>query len=223
MALIVDLKITSMLTTTSTTTSSTISFDIGFIKDSIEPNELIKKNKVEEIREENNYKEYFIANKRTMPPFDINVFKYLKCYSGSYIEIYDENKYSIVITFFIIKNPELITEKVIENNNIRQIFAMSSLIINNMINPIYHQYRLNKFIKDIEKNKIMDLSFPQPDYIKTQLWTSQINNILWLINSFHSENYIRFSNNKLNKNTRINLLNFLRRFILYVLEKYCEK
>lgn len=188
MALIYDLKITSTLANTST-------FNIGFIKDTLEPNELIKKNKVEEITEENNYNEYFIINKRMTPLFDENVFKYFKCYSGSYIELYDKKEYTIIITFFVIKNPELITEKVIENNNIRQIFAMSTLISNNMLNPIYHQYRLDKFMKDIEKNKIMDLSFSQPDYIKTKLWTSQINNISWLINNYLSENKIRFSNN----------------------------
>jgi len=186
MALIFDLKIT---------TSSGSTFNIGLIKDSINIDELIKKNKVEEISEKDNYKEYFMTNRRMMPPIDEYIFKYLKCYSGSYSELCEGDLYLIIITFFVIKNPELITEKVIENNNIRQIFATSTLISNNMLNPIYHQYRQDKFIKDIEKIEMLDLSFSQPEYIKTKLWTSQQNNISWLINFYLSENKIRFSNN----------------------------
>ena len=64
-----------------------------------------------------------------------------------------------------------------------------------MLNQVYHQYRQQKFIKDIEKNEILDLSFSQPEYIKTKLWTSQQNNISWLIDFYLSENKIRFSNN----------------------------
>ena len=123
------------------------------------------------------------------------MFKYFKCYSGSYIEIVDTNEYTITITFFTIICPELITEKVIENPKILQIFAMSTLIENNMINPKYHQYRQEKFIKDIEQVEILDLSFSQPDYIKTQLWPTQKHNISWLIKNFSSDNRIRFSNN----------------------------
>jgi len=182
MALIYDLKITSSFTS-----------NIGFIKDSINSFNLIEKNKVEEIVETSNYNEYFVINKRITPPLDECIFKYFKCYSGSYIEIYERNEYSIVITFFIIKNPELITERIIENNKIRQIFAMSTLFKNNMINPLYH--RQDKFIKDTEKDKILDLSFVQPDYIKTPLWATQKNNISWLIKNYLSENKIRFSNN----------------------------
>jgi hypothetical protein len=184
MVLIYDLKITSTFTS-----------NIGFIKDSIDPYSLIEKKKVEEIKEISDYEEYFLNNKRMIPPLDQNIFKYFKCYSGSYIQIYDNNEYSIVITFFIIKNPELITERIIENNKIRQIFVMSTLIVNNMINPVYHQYRQYKFIKDIDNDKILDLSFDQPDYIKTTLWTTQRNNISWLIKNYLSENKIRFSNN----------------------------
>jgi len=190
MGLIFDLKIT----TTSATTPEII-FNMGLIKDSININRLIKEKKVQEIKQNDNYKEYFMINRRMMPSFDECIFNYLKCYSGSYDELYDKINYTIIITFFVIKNPELITEKVIENNNIRQIFAMSTLISNNMLNPVFHQYRQQKFIKDIEKIEILDLSFVQPEYIKTKLWTSQQNNIKWLINNYLSENKIRFSNN----------------------------
>lgn len=190
MALIFDLKIT-----TATATASASAFNIGLIKDSINIDDLIRQNKVEEISENDNYKEYFMTNKRMMPTFDKDVFKYLKCYSGCYIKKCDEVDYTIIITFFVIKNPELVTEKVIENNSIRQIFAMSTLIANNMLNPVFHQYRQDKFIKDIEKLEILYLSFSQPEYIKTKLWTSQQNNISWLIDLYQSENKVRFSNN----------------------------
>lgn len=186
MSLIYELKISS--------TDKNV-FNIGLIKDRINLNELIKTNKVNEIKDCYNYKEYFVINKRMMPPFDECIFKHLKCYSGSYNEFYEENNYRINITFFIIKNPELITEKVIENNNMRQIFVMSTLIYNNILDTVYHQYRQDKFIKDIEKLKILDLTFLQPEYIKTKLWTSQQNNISWLIDLYLSENKIRFSNN----------------------------
>ena len=157
--------------------------------------EPLDENKVEEINSAIDYRQYFIIHRRTTPPFDDAVFKYFKCYSGEYNEFVDTIEYTITITFFIISCPELITEKVVENPNILQIFAMASLIENNMINPKYHQYRQEKFIKDIEQVEILDLSFAQPDYIKTQLWPTQKNNIQWLIKNFSSDNKIRFSNN----------------------------
>ena len=186
MSLIFDLKIES---------ESNTKANSGFVKDTLDLHELIKSNKVEEINSAIDYRQYFIIHRRTTPPFDDAVFKYFKCYSGSYNETIDSIEYTITITFFTIICPELITEKVIENSKILQIFAMSTLIENNMINPKYHQYRQEKFIKDIEQVEILDLSFAQPDYIKTQLWPTQKNNIQWLIKNFSSDNKIRFSNN----------------------------
>lgn len=185
MALIYDLKISS----------SSSNENIGFVKDSIDPDNLIITNKVREIIGYTNYSDYFTDKRMIMPPLDEQIFKYLKCYSGSYVESYDDVEYTIIITFFTLKNPELITEKVIENKSITQIFAMSTLITNNFINLNYHQYRQEKFIKDIEKNGILDLSFVQPEYINTALWTTQKNNISWMIKNYFSENKSRFSNN----------------------------
>jgi hypothetical protein len=179
MALIFDLKIYSESTKA----------NIGFIKDSIDPLLLIKTNKVEEIVLSKKYKY------NAIPLLDEFIFKYFKCYSGSYIQIHETIEYTITITFFVIIHPELITEKVIENSKILQIFAMATLIETNMINTQYDQYRQDKFIKDIEKVEILDLSFSQPEYIKTQLWSTQKNNIQWLIKLFSTDNKIRFSNN----------------------------
>ena len=170
--------ITSLIYDLNITTTSTSKNNIGLIKDLIDPNDLIKKNKV---------------NKQ--PIFDELILKYFELYSGSYIELYDNDEYSIYILFFIIRKPELITEEVIANKKILNIFAMSTLITNNIINPIYHQYRQNKFMKDIENNVIEDFNFAQPNFIKTELWTTQKNNIQWMIERYNQNFTIRFSNN----------------------------
>jgi len=167
----------------------------GYIKDNIDFEKIIKNKYVEEITSNMNYNDYFINKYQKIPILNDKIFKYFKCYTGSYNETFENNiSYNISITFYKLINIELLTEKIIDEE-IKKIYLSAYLIENNMINPSYNKYRFDKFITTIESKQYENLIFCQPEFIKTKLWDSQLNNIAWLINMYNSENTIRFSNN----------------------------
>jgi SNF2 family DNA or RNA helicase len=113
------------------------------------------------------------------------------CYVINYeIELEHNNIATVFILFFGLKCEELLTPKIINNDNsIKTIINHHIMIENNIGSPygIYHGYNIERLIDALSQNRILDLRYQPLKMCKTKLYDYQRDNISWMINI---ENYL---------------------------------
>jgi SNF2 family DNA or RNA helicase len=104
-----------------------------------------------------------------------DVANYFDIFGGIYDITIDDIDYNIKVYFYKLKNVELITKDII--NKFKVIFQYDYFIKNNILNMVWHYYRLNShFINNLHHRKFLDLSFDSK-YTKTKLFNHQKHNI----------------------------------------------
>lgn len=171
---------------------------VGKIKDSINYDQLVESHHIRKnldfVELVKSYKNEFIP----MPNYyDKDVQDNFDIYGSCYEEIHDDNTFIIKIYFYKIKNPELLTTKFIEQ--FKLIFQYDYFMKNNILNMDWHSYRQSLFIKNIEKQKFLNLAYSDPDYCKTKLFSHQINNISCMLDIYNNPSEIQITNNLINK------------------------
>lgn len=123
--------------------------------------------------------------------FDCHVIDYV-------IEHGDGKQINIHILFFSLKREELLVPSVIKNDtSIINIINRHIMHYNNLTNSDYHNYQIELLCKELSKERILDLRFPQFGYCKTKLYAYQRDNIQWMIDIETNPPIIDFSEHKL--------------------------
>lgn len=129
-----------------------------------------------------------------------NIYKKFKL---MYDTIVDNIPFNINIKFFKILKMELFTPSLVINNRyIRDFIHMHYIISNNLIQPYYHSYKMELFMKEIEKPQLLELDNYSISNIKTELYPYQIDNLKWMEymeNNLNENNIINISNDRIIK------------------------
>lgn len=130
--------------------------------------------------------------------------KIFDCHFIEYNEIYDSIEFYIKILFFSMKSSELLIPSIIKSDNqIIAIIRNHIMIANNIINyPIYHNYRIELFCKEITKNQtlkneLLDLRYKGHSSCITPLYNYQRDSIKWAIDLESNLPMIDFTEHKL--------------------------
>jgi SNF2 family DNA or RNA helicase len=115
-------------------------------------------------------------------------------HGGSYILTVEDIKYNIDIYFYTIKHIELLTPEII--NKFKLIFQYDYFVKNNILNMVWHDYRLNKhFIDNLNKQTFTNKKFIKPDYCRTELFNHQKNNLSRMLEIHSNPTSIAISDN----------------------------
>ena len=164
----------------------------GEIKDTLNFDELVK---CDYIYKNVNLVTFFKGKSFVPLPdyYSADVAEIFDVFGGIYDIIKEDMKYTVKLYFYKIKNPELITPKLINDFNL--IFMQSYLINCNVLDMDYHAYRLSLFFNELCNPKFLDLTYESHPLCKTPLYRYQRHNITRLLH-FHTEGVrVRFDNN----------------------------
>lgn len=130
--------------------------------------------------------------------YNDEVAVYFDIYGGSYNLLVNNIEYTIKIYFYTIKNVELLTSDIIQK--FKLIFQYDYFVKNNILNMMWHEYRLNKYIIDKDamfanKQPFIKLTFNKPDYCKTELFKHQKNNLARMFDIHSNPTNINISDN----------------------------
>lgn len=150
---------------------------IGKIKNEIDCENLIASGKVHENENFLNFLKTceintFIAITKFTEPVILNMFD---IYGGIYEITEKQIDFQVKILFFRLKNPELISKNDI--TDCRIVFTQAYYTENNILNDIYHEYRLGLFLKTFDKEKIYNMSYVENNLAKTKLFAYQRHNM----------------------------------------------
>ncbi len=96
-------------------------------------------------------------------------------YGGIYNILEDGKTFKVKILFYNLKESELISKDDIKNFDL--IFMQAYFIENNILNMVYHNYRLSLFLQDLNKEKIYNMSYTENGLAKTKLYDYQRHNM----------------------------------------------
>lgn len=131
---------------------------------------------------------------------DNNIYK---CFKLIYNKIIDDIPFNVNLKFIKILNVELFTPSLVINNKfIRNFIHTHYIISNNLLDHYSHSYKMEQFMKEIEKPQILELEQFNLPNIKTQLYSYQIDNLKWMEymeNNINDDNTIYISNDRIIK------------------------
>jgi SNF2 family DNA or RNA helicase len=130
-----------------------------------------------------------------------NIYKKFKI---MYDTIVDDITFNVNINFLKILKMELFTPSLVINNRyIRDFLHMHYIISNNLIQPYFHSYKMEQFMKEIEKPLILELNNYSTPIIQTELYPYQIDNLKWMEYMENIENKSNIDNTIYINNDRI--------------------
>jgi SNF2 family DNA or RNA helicase len=175
------------------------SFIAGKIKDEINFDELIENPKLYNVFKNDEAKQSLLDMGMNISwVYKPSIRELFDLYTTKYIKIEDEIKFSISIVFFKLIKPELFSpELVLKNIDFKTIVHRHFVIDNNQTQNEFHQYRISLFCKTLEKNRILDLRFTQPKFMKTTLFPYQRDSIKWIQEQETDLKSIHISNDKI--------------------------
>ena len=123
--------------------------------------------------------------------FDCHVIEYT-------VPLENENTATVFILFFSLKREELLVPNVInQDNSVKTIINQHIMKYNNIGNNIYHDYSIDQLIKELSKDRILDLRYQPLPICKTKLYDYQRDNIKWMIDIEDNLPFIDFPEQKI--------------------------